>query len=227
MEQPATYSIALALQDFLPVALSSIGLFYLAELAALVARGKGIIRWLALAGAWITMLGGGIKAAWKLNLAVTGNNIGWMDNQLFFLLGAGFTLLAWSFITARRYAAGKKVQSYSWLVPLIIIAVFYVAGFYVRSAYPNVRWWIFILLGLTTIANFTLSGTSIRQAFEQRQIHVAIFFILNIVCIIALQGLTRTGNRAESMQWIEQTINTFSNGAFAYAAWALNRKFKA
>lgn len=227
MEQPETYTLALALQDFMPVALSAIGLFYLAELADKMSGGRAVLKWFALAGAWLTMLGGGTKAAWKLNLAATGNNLVWTDQQLFFAMGAGFTLLAWAFIAARRAHAGKPIAAYSWLIPLGIIAVHWGAAFYLKSAFADTRTWFFLLLGLTTIANFALSGTAIRQAFENKQTLVAALFILNIVAILALQGLARTGDRTEAMQWTQQLINTVSNGFFAYAGYALNRKFGA
>ncbi len=225
MNQPETYTVALALQDFMPVALSAIGLFYLAELSDKMSGGRGVLKWFALLGAWLTMLGGGAKAAWKLNLAVTGNNLVWTDQQLFFTMSAGFTLLAWSFITARRVHAGKPVAPHAWLIPLSIIAAHWGIAFYLKSAQPDSRTWFFILLGLTTIANFTLSGAAIRQSFEQKQRLVAVLLILNIVAILALQGLARTGDRTESMQWTQQLINTVSNGFFAYAGYALNRAF--
>ena len=225
MEQPETYTVALALQDFLPVAFSAIGLFYLAELADKMSGGRAVLKWFALVGAWLTMLGGGTKAAWKLNLALTSQNLVWTDQQLFFMLGAGFTLLAWAFIAARRVKAGKPIAAYSWLIPLGIIAVHWGTAFYLKSAYVDTRYWFFMLLGLTTIANFVLSGTAIRQSFEQKQTLVAILFIINIVMILALQGLARTGDRTESMQWLQQSLNTLSNAFFAYAGSALNRKF--
>jgi hypothetical protein len=225
MNQPETYSVALALQDFMPVALSAIGLFYLAELADKMSGRTPLIKWFALVGAWVTMLGGGMKAAWKLNLALGGGNVVFLDNQLFFMLGAGFTLLAWAFITARRLHAGKNSIRYGWLVPLGIIAAHWLTALYLQSAYAETRYWFFVLLGLTTIANFTLSGVSIKQAFEQKQKLVAVFFILNILAILALQGLARTGDRSELMQWIEQLLNTFGTGVFAYAGYALNKKF--
>ncbi len=225
MEQPATYTVALALQDFMPVALSAIGLFYLAELASKMSGGRAVLKWFALAGAWLTMLGGGTKAAWKLNIALSGQNLVWTDQQLFFMLGAGFTLLAWAFITARRAHAGKPITAYGWLIPLGIIAAHWGTAFYLQNAQPDARTWFFLLLGLTTIANFVLSGTCIRQAFEQKQTLVAVLFILNIVAILALQGLARTGDRSETMQWVQQSFNTISNAFFAYAGYALNRKF--
>ena len=46
--------------------------------------------------------GGLLKASWKLIIATTGNDVVWMDNSLFALLGPGFTLMA--FCSARSCA---------------------------------------------------------------------------------------------------------------------------
>lgn len=220
-----TYSIPLALQDFMPVALSSVGLFYLADLFNKLSGGRPFVRWFGLLGAWMVMLGGGTKAAWKLNIALTGQHVAWMDDQLFFMLGGGFTLMAWAFISARRVAAGKNTFAWGWLIPLVIMAAHFITALYLKDAYADTRYWFFVLLGLTTIANFTVSGTAIRQALENKQTLVAVLFIVNIAAILILQGLARTGDRSETMQWIEQLMNTVGTGAFGYAGYALNRFF--
>ncbi len=110
------YSIALALQDFMPVILSSVGLFYIAEM---IATAEAHSRWPALLGAWLVMLGGGTKAAWKLNIAATGANIVWMDNALFVLMTPDFIFLAYTLWRAQRAMRGNPVP----LSPVIMIVL--------------------------------------------------------------------------------------------------------
>ncbi len=221
--QAETYSVALALQDYVPVALSAAGLFYLAEMIARLSGDRRISR-IALLGAWLVMLGGGIKASWKLNLALTGVDVRWMDNALFGLLGPGFTALGWALSAAQRRVAGQPLTSrWAWLFPFVVSALFLATAAGLAWAQPGSRAWFFVLLGMTTIANFALSGLAIRQAWSQGRRGIALLFIINVAAILVLQGLARTGNRTELMQWIEQSLNSFSNLAFALAAYRLNR----
>jgi len=218
-----TYSVPLALQDFMPVALSATGLFFLAEMIKHMAREARVAN-IALLGAWLVMLGGGIKAAWKLNVALTGNDIEWMDNALFVLMGPGFTCMAWALSAAQRLARGQTLTSrFAALFPFIVSAIFLATAGGLAAANPGSRTWFFILLGLTTIANFTLSGLAIRQAWGQGLKWVAALFLINVLAILVLQGLARMGDRGEAEQWVEQILNTLSNAAFAFAAFKLNR----
>lgn len=223
LAQTEVYSVALALQDFVPVALSATGLFFLAEMIARMS-GDGRIGRSALWGAWLVMLGGGLKASWKLNLALTGVDIRWMDNALFVLMGPGFTALGWALSAAQRLKAGQPLTSrWAGLFPVLVSAIFLATAGGLAWARPDTRWWFLVLLGLTTIANFTLSGLAIRQAWRQGRRGIALLFVVNIVAILVLQGFARAGNRAEVIQWIEQLLNSFSNLAFALAAYRLNR----
>jgi hypothetical protein len=217
------YSVPLALQDFMPVALSATGLFFLAEMIKHMVRDTRVAN-IALLGAWLVMLGGGIKAAWKLNVALTGNDIEWMDNALFVLMGPGFTCIAWALSAAQRLARGQALTS-SWAAafPFIVSAVFLATAGGLAAANPGSRIWFFILLGMTTIANFTLSGLAIRQSWSQNLKWVAALFLINVLAILLLQGLARMGDRGETEQWVEQILNTLSNTAFAFAAYKLNR----
>ncbi len=218
------YSIPLAVQDFMPVALSATGLFFLAEMVARMSGGDRTVSRIALVGAWLVMLGGGVKAAWKLNVALTGGDVRWMDNALFILMGPGFTCLAWALSAAQRLRRGQGLTSrWAALFPVIVSAVFLATAAGLAMAQPTTRTWFFVLLGMTTIANFTLSGLAIRQAWGQRLKWVAALFVLNAVAILALQGLARTGDRTEAMQWVQQLLNTLSNLAFVIAAYKLNR----
>lgn len=214
------YSITLALQDFMPVALSSIGLFYIAEM---IATAESRSRWPALLGAWLVMLGGGTKAAWKLNIAATGANIVWMDNALFVLMTPGFIFLAYTLWRAQRAMRGNPVPLSPIIMPAAASAVALIAAIGAGQISPGTRLWSFILLGGTTVANFALSALAASQAWRQGQKAVAAGFFVNVIMIVLLQGLARVGDRAEAVQWTEQILNTVSNAAFAWAGFRLGR----
>lgn len=218
------YTIPLALQDFMPVALSSAGLFFLAEMIARTNRGTGRI---ASLGAWLIMLGGGLKAAWKLNMAISGNDIAWMSNALFVLLAPGFTLMACALWAAQAQMRGRPLGFNVPAMALGISGVFLAVAAVLGMAAPAGSAWKFALLGVTTVANFVLSALCIVQAFRMGKRDVAVLFIVNIVAIIVLQGLARIPQQTIPLQWTEQIINTLSSAAFAYAAWKLSRETQA
>ena len=91
---------------------------------------------------------------------------------------------------------------------------------------PEKRFWFFIMLGLTTICNVTVSGLAIRQANRLGMHLVAFLFAFNLVAVFVLTGLARIDNRGEFLEWTAQITNTISNLAFAFAAWKLSQRVK-
>ncbi|BCX03119.1 MAG: hypothetical protein KatS3mg053_1057 [Candidatus Roseilinea sp.] len=218
------YTIPLALQDFMPVALSSAGLFFLAEMIARTNQATGRV---ALFGAWLIMLGGGLKAAWKLNMAMSGNDVAWMSNALFVLLAPGFTLMACALWSAQAQMRGRPLRFNLSAIAFAIGGVSLAVAAALSLAVPSGSAWKFILLGVTTIANLVLSARCIVQAARMGRRDVAALFIVNIVAVIILQGLARIPQQTIPLQWTEQIINTLSGAAFAYAAWKLSRETQA
>ncbi len=218
------YTVPLALQDFMPVMLSSAGLFFLAEMIVRTNRATGRV---ALLGAWLIMLGGGLKAAWKLNMALSGNDVAWMSNALFVLLAPGFTLMACALWAAQARMRGCSLSFNMPAMALGISAVCLAVAAVLAIVAPTGSAWKFVLLGVTTAANFALSALCIVQAFRMGKREVAVLFIMNVVAIIILQGLARIPEQTIPLQWTEQIINTLSSAAFAYAAWKLSRETQA
>ena len=72
-----------------------------------------------------------------------------------------------------------------------------------------------------TIGNVTLSVLLIQQARRLGLTLAAILFLANIVIVFILSGLARIPEQTIALQWGEQILNTFSQGAFLYAAWQL------
>jgi hypothetical protein len=86
---------------------------------------------------------------------------------------------------------------------------------------PEKRTWYFIVLGLTTVANFVTAGLVIRQGYRFGSMLVALLFAFNVVMILMLTGMARIEPQTVNLEWIQQFSNTISNAAFAFAAYKL------
>jgi len=66
----------------------------------------------------------------------------------------------------------------------------------------------------------------IRQANQQKLKVAAWLFAFNLIAIFSLSGMARIPEQTITLQWIEEVINVFGQGAFAFAAWQLGRSVK-
>jgi hypothetical protein len=220
MQEAIIYTVPMALQDFMPVILSATGLFFLARFAFGIRHDLGRM---SVVGATLVLLGGLSKAIWKLVVAATdgATDIKVLDNSLFWLLGAGFTVTAYAMSYALRIANGKMLRRDNIaLLPVIVVALFYAIAIAFVFAQPEKRAWSFVLLGMTTLGNLVLSALVIVYCLKRKQTLIALLFLMNIVLIFALSGLARSSaSRTFVLQWTEQIINTLSSAAFAFAAY--------
>jgi hypothetical protein len=221
-----TYTTVMALQDFMPVILSSIGLFLLARMITRMNAASGQV---AFIGWLLITLGGLDKASWKLLMASSNSqtNITWLDDSLFILMGIGFLCMAWGLWRSQRVVSGKKRPTGpAWVFPLVVGGLFLTTAVLLGVLMPDKRYWFFIMLGLTTICNVVTSGLAIRQAHQQGLHLVGFLFAFNLVAVFVLTGLARIENRGEFLEWTSQLTNTVSNAAFAFAAWKLSQSIK-
>jgi hypothetical protein len=217
------YTTVMALQDYMPVILSSIGLFFLARM---VARMDALSGRLAYVGWILITLGGLDKATWKLLMAASNSqvNLTWLDDSLFMLMGPGFLCMAWALWCGQRVAAGKaRPRGPIWAFPAVVGSLHLAGAVFTGVTMPDKRFWFFIMLGLTTICNVVVSGLAIRQANRKGMHWVGFLFAFNLVAIFVLTGLARIENRGEFLEWTAQLTNTVSNAAFAFAAWKLQQ----
>jgi hypothetical protein len=211
------YTLGLAIEDYIPVILSSAGLLLLAQMINRLDKNAGKMAYL---GFVLITLGGVFKATWKFTIALTGKDIVWMDNGLFVFLGPGFALMAWALWSAQRVLAKEPVPKNVWLRPLAVIILFgvgAVSSYFVQGG----RTWVFIMLGLTTFSNLAVGILLIRQARQNGLNLVAGLFLFNLVAIFTLSGMARIDPQTIPLQWTEQIINTFSQGSFFYASWCI------
>lgn len=214
------YTLALALQDALPVILFGAGLYWLARMCAQMYAGS---RWLALSGVMLITTGGLTKVVYKLLVAIQGaESLPWLNNILFIFLAPGFTLFVLGIVYAQRNQKGLSNQ-HVWIPPLILLGLSIMGAAYTAYSMPDSRIWVYILLATTTIANVWASILLIRHSLSVGLKLAAVLFTLNIVLVFVLNGLGRMGDMSAAMQWIEQTVNLFSALAFTWAAWNLSR----
>lgn len=217
-----TYSVVMALQDYMPVVLSGAGLFILARM---VEKMDVPASKLAYSGAGLVTLGGLCKATWKMTMAVSAGqiNLTAMNDILFWFLSTGFILFACGLWYGQRQTWGTRRAANIWIVPCVLVGLTWGAAAYTGlQMYDPTRegrqLWFFILLGVATIANFVAGGLAIWQARKQHLGWVTGLFVLNLVSVILLQGLARLSQESASLQWVQQIINTLAQGAFVWAA---------
>jgi hypothetical protein len=219
------YTVFMALQDYLPVLFTGFGLFWLARMVAQTDKACGQMAYLG----WILATVGGLsKATWKLIMAGSegATNITWLDDSLFFFLGAGFLYMGFALWYMQRKSQEKSlpVLGNIWIIPSLILIVFWGSALYMGISKPDSRTWFFILLGLTTITNFVTGGLAIRQALRQNNKWIAAGFAFNLVAIFLMTGIARVDPQTIPLQWTAQIVNTFSNGAFAIAAFQMYKQ---
>lgn len=216
-----TYTLGLALEDFIPVILSSIGLYFISRMVGNVNARLGQM---AAIGWILVTIGGFLKAAWKLVMALTQTqtNIVWFDKGMFIWMSAGFTLLSFALWLMSEIRLRNRQPNRIWLGPAIVLGLSLFAIFFTGFPDVTVNTWRFILLGVMTIGNVVMVVLLIQQARASSQNLLAVLFLVNIVIVFILSGLARIPEQSIPLQWTEQLLNTFAQGAFAYAAWKLS-----
>ncbi|MCP5101197.1 MAG: hypothetical protein GY943_37100, partial [Chloroflexi bacterium] len=116
---------------------------------------------------------------------------------------------------------GKSTPQRIWVAPGIIIALILFAIF--ATGFPDfaINTWRFILLGMMTIGNVTLIVLLIIKARQFGLIGTAVLFTLNIIIAFTMSGLARIPDQTIPLQWTEQLLNSFGQGAFMLAAFQL------
>ncbi|KXI30455.1 hypothetical protein [Paraglaciecola hydrolytica] len=217
------YSIGLALFDFIPVLLSSVGLILVALSIGLI---NPQVKKFALFSAILIIIGGFCKVFWKFLIASTDVHYPVLNNSFFIFMAPGFTLLTYYLWSARQVYRHRVVSQYAIFLPLLVIALCAGAAGYLAVQFPQKRLWFIALLTLVTLANIVFIWHAVRHCWQQKLKPSALLFILNLVGVFALAGLARAGHQDEATQWIEQILNAFTQGALLVAAYLLYKKHK-
>ncbi|MFG2090044.1 MULTISPECIES: hypothetical protein [unclassified Spirillospora] len=191
------YPVSLAVEDFVPVALTALGV------AALRHRHP-----LVLPAAVLVVSGGFAKATWKLIVALGGPDLQWLHHALFPLLATGFTLLAFA-LTRGRWRAVLPVP------PAAALA----ASAALRDTWPAMVWTI----AAVTAAAVLLALEARRRGDPL----TAALFTLWLAAQYLLGPMAARAEQSIALQWAEQSCNTIAQAAFAAAAWRLARTTEA
>ena len=216
----AQYSLAVALFDFVPVAVCAAAL---AALAAGIGARRPALAPLAWTGAMLVPKGGQCKASWKLLIAAGHAPIAWLENLLFIALAPGFTALALAMHHAVRPAAASAAAAsvptarvLAWIaLPLGVAAL-------LALALPG-RAWFAWLIAVTTVANGALVVHAIRASRASGLAWPApASFAASFAATLALAGLARLPD-SEAAAWVQETVNLGAQAALAAGAWKLSR----
>ena len=209
-------TLGLALEDYLPVIFSLIGIWFIVQMIGQVDSENGR---LALVGLILVGIGGLSKATWKLVIATSGNNLAILDNSLFVFLAPGFACLSWALWACQQRLRGLDLPERVWLRPLFIFLPFALIALFLAG--QGGRTWVFVLLGVTTLKNAIFLVNLSRQAWWQGQRTESIIFGVTLALSFVLSGLARM-EQTVVLQWVEQGVNTVAQATFLYAAWRIS-----
>lgn len=221
------YSLALALFDYIPIALSALGWFWLWHWSCLKASPSTNL--IALGGT-LVVLGGLSKATWKLVIALSGQSIDLLNNNLFLLMTPGFALLLvgiWRTTASLSTptSAPAPVLQDKFLITCLLLTLACPIAVTLLSEHP--RGWFLALVALTTVFNTAMIIRISVYAWNKQQRLAACLFLANLITTFVLSGLARGGDQSEATQWMEEMINTGAQGILALAAFLLARSEKA
>lgn len=213
-----TPTLFLALEDYIPVLISSLAFFWIAQMIGQMNQQCGQI---AKIGLLFIVSGGLLKATEKVIWVSTGAQTPWMRNSLFILTGLGFAYYAWALWSGRKSLQGN-IQDSVWLPAIIITVVALGTITYAAMELPG-RTWFFISLGIAVISNVTLIVLLIATSLRFKQPIAAVLFGTYIISVFALAGLSRSPSPTIDIEWIKQAVNTIAAILLALAAWRINR----
>ncbi len=205
--------VELALEDYLTVIFSGIGLILLTKMVFEMDRTLGRM---ALIGSILTIAGGALKATGKLVLALDKPDIAFLNLGLFPLIAPGFTLVGWSLFQVRKIMQGKPVSRQPWLVPAIVIGVFALgSGALFNAGGP----WRVPLILLSSVANISLLVMLAIAAWKRDMKMVSGFYITTLVIVLIMSQMAQIPFTDIAVIWFEQLTQTFAQALFAFASW--------
>jgi hypothetical protein len=143
-------------------------------------------------------------------------DIGWMEDGLFVFMAPGYLLFAWSMWQVARSVQGKRTFR-AWLIPSLMSLITLGISYYLFVSLPDSPAWERVLLSVTVLANFVSGILLIVLAFRQKLALAGWLFLLNLICVFALNGLART-SQTVLIHWIAEIVNTVSCLGFFIAA---------
>lgn len=212
------FSLPLALFNFLPVGLTALALFWLVRLLSILRRDVQAWAWL---GAALIVAGGLSKALWKLNASLTAQDIDWLANALFPLIGPGFFLLAILSWMAFTRPSPDRLHRPILMLTLLAIALALSVALLRTWVLDLPRGWFLPFMLLTTLGNLGLMVLLIRRAWQARLKLAVALLLVNVLVAFGLQPIAMAGADTLALHWLEQVMTTLGAAAFAGAVWLL------
>ncbi len=195
-----TYTLPLALLDYVPNIAFLVGALFLVRTMRL-ALGAPCSR-VCMTGLLLIFSGGMLKATWKLIYTLGMADIQWMSEIQFILLAPGFLALL---VTTILLARTKPFKA-----PAIILAI---------------APWKIPLLAIMTLSSLGAQGILTYISFKRKAPLAASLFIVAVLCMLGMSGMASGSEQTVAAQWIEETMNSIGQIAFAAACWLLYRNY--
>jgi hypothetical protein len=191
-----TYTLELALFNFIPNIAFLIGAYFLVRITSKVCTKS--CKWLTLIGSFLVVFAGVLKATWKLLFTLGWANILWMSDIQFVLMAPGYLMI---FIAMILLACNLRSQ-YEILPALLM------AG------------WKIPFLAVMTLASLGTHIVLIYLSLKHRSRLGAISFLLGLILLLSM-GALAGGEQTIARQWLEEWVNAFAQTGFAIGAWLL------
>jgi len=189
------YSIALALVDFIPTFLFPLGAYFFQKFFKQQKSRQSQMLWIV--GGFLVFLGGFFKAVWKLNLALTQNDILFLSDSLFVLQSIGFTcLFIGTILFIRRASINTNISKST---PLAALAA-----------------WKIPFMAIQTLTCIGTYGLLIHYAFKNKNKKGAFLLLISVITIFVMVGLSGS-DMSISIQWVAELVNTFGQLSFCVA----------
>jgi hypothetical protein len=211
----ATYPLALAVEDVVPIVLGGLGYLWLSRRAAraLPVVGPPMLAATALLVV-CSALAGPIRkiAAWLAATPICPPDyeVPYSGLQIPFVmaLGPGFAILTWGVWSVLR---ARKLPFWPFVIPLALGVVGAVAA----GSRP-------ILFGVGGLWAVALAVGCVVLARREADALAAALFVVYAAGTLVLPFLSSRGNVSDPvLQWTAQGVNTVTQGLFAYAAYRL------
>ncbi len=214
------YSLALAIENFLPLFLLTFGLLVLARM---LKRKNEIVGELSYIGSILIIAGHLLPAIAKLINAINGGDHGWLMNSLLVLSAPGFVCLAWALWRGLREDADKISGGQVWLLPLTLNAGLLALSAGIKLVRGSQAWFKLLLI-IVTVAGIAAFVQLARRAIHHRLMIAAGLFLVSLLLSLALNWQSAETSPTESAEWVKQISNTIAQAAFMSASYYLSKK---
>jgi hypothetical protein len=193
-----TYTLELALFNFIPVIAFLIGAYYLVSITSRLCAKS--CKWLTLIGSLLIVLAGVFKATWKLLFTLGWANILWMSDSQFILMAIGYLMVFIAMILLAcnlrsKYENLPALLMASWKIPFLTVMTLASLGTYIILIYFSLK-----------------HGSRLG----------AISFLLGLIFLLSM-GALASGEQTIARQWLEQWINACAQIGFALGVWLLHQ----